>query len=154
VLLDGGNSLASLILDGPSLTASSSMDVGKYNGSDGRFVVKFWPSVRRHHLCFRRRGPGQRGRGAIEIQGGSVVTKNIALGNSSGSHCSCTSSGFGKRPPSRWRTIFLSGSIIIWKWKRTAAERDRTDFRYRRRGRDADFTWGKDGGAGQVPRSR
>src|SRR5881396_3271670 len=36
----GGNSLASLILDGPSLTASSSMDVGKYNGSDGRLVVK------------------------------------------------------------------------------------------------------------------
>ena len=27
------------------------------------------------------------GRGIIEIQGGSVVTKNIALGNSSGSHC-------------------------------------------------------------------
>ena len=37
---DGGNSLASLILDGPSLTVSAAMDVGKYNGSDGRFVVK------------------------------------------------------------------------------------------------------------------
>src|SRR5215204_5137123 len=32
---DGGNSLASLILDGPSLTTSGGMDVGKYNGSDG-----------------------------------------------------------------------------------------------------------------------
>src|SRR5436309_14140188 len=37
---DGGNSLASLILDGPSLTVSGTMDVGKYNGSDGRFAVK------------------------------------------------------------------------------------------------------------------
>src|SRR5688572_32910457 len=32
---DGGNSLASLILDGPSLTVIGPMDVGKYNGSDG-----------------------------------------------------------------------------------------------------------------------
>ena len=31
---DDGNSLASLILDGPSLTASGGMDVGKYSGSD------------------------------------------------------------------------------------------------------------------------
>src|SRR5438552_16636281 len=37
---DGANSLASLILDGPSLTASGAMDVGKYNGSNGRLVVK------------------------------------------------------------------------------------------------------------------
>src|SRR5213592_2299714 len=37
---DGGNSLASLILDGPSLTASGGMDVGKHTGSDGRLVVK------------------------------------------------------------------------------------------------------------------
>jgi len=37
-LADGGNSLASLILDGPSLTASGGMDVGKYSGSDGRLV--------------------------------------------------------------------------------------------------------------------
>src|SRR6266566_9639306 len=36
---DGGNSLASMILDGPALTVSGAMDVGKYNGSDGRFVV-------------------------------------------------------------------------------------------------------------------
>jgi hypothetical protein len=37
---DGGNSVASMILDGTSLTASSSMDIGKYDGSDGRFVIK------------------------------------------------------------------------------------------------------------------
>src|SRR5437016_2929229 len=40
---DGANSLASLILDGPSLTASGGMDVGKYNGSNGRLVVTSGP---------------------------------------------------------------------------------------------------------------
>src|SRR5262249_51800480 len=32
---DGGNSLASMILDGPSLTVIGPIDIGKYNGSDG-----------------------------------------------------------------------------------------------------------------------
>src|SRR6185503_7984190 len=84
---EGGNSLASMILDGPSLTASSSMDVGKYDGSDGRFVVKSGHLFAGIIFVSGGGGSGQRGRGAIEIQGGSVVTKNIALGNSSGSHC-------------------------------------------------------------------
>lgn len=84
---DGGNSVASMILDGPSLTASSSMDVGKYNGSDGRFVIKSGHLFAGIIFVSGGGGPGQRGRGVIEIQGGTVVTKNIALGNSSGSHC-------------------------------------------------------------------
>src|ERR1043166_5188644 len=37
---DAGNSLASLVLDGPSLTVSGSFDVGKYDNSDGRFPMK------------------------------------------------------------------------------------------------------------------
>ena len=37
-IADDANSAASLILDGPSLTVSGTADVGKYNGSDGRFV--------------------------------------------------------------------------------------------------------------------
>jgi len=57
---------------------------------------------------FRGGGPAKRGRGAIEIQGGSVVTKNIALGNSSGAIAGCTVVG-SKAPPSRWRDYFLSG---------------------------------------------
>jgi hypothetical protein len=84
---DGGNSRASLILDGPSLTASGGMDVGKYNGSDGRLVVKSGQLFAGIIFVSGGGGPGQRGHGAIEIRGGSVVTKNIALGNSSGSHC-------------------------------------------------------------------
>src|SRR5262245_48139480 len=32
--------MASMILDGPSLTVSATLEVGKYTGSDGRLVVK------------------------------------------------------------------------------------------------------------------
>ena len=84
---EGGDSPASLILDGPSLTASGGMDVGKYSGSDGRLVVKSGRLFAGIIYVSGGGGPGQRGRGAIEIEGGSVVTKNIALGNSSGSQC-------------------------------------------------------------------
>src|SRR6266496_4642672 len=83
---DGGNSLASLILDGPSLTVSGPMDVGKYNGSDGRLVVKSGHLFVGMIYVAGGGGPGQRGRGTIEIQGGTLVTKDIALGNSSGGH--------------------------------------------------------------------
>src|SRR2546427_1598888 len=84
---DGGNSLASLILDGPFLTASGGMDVGKHTGSDGRLVVKSGCLFAGIIFVSGGGGGGMQGRGIIEIQGGSVVTKNIALGNSSGSHC-------------------------------------------------------------------
>src|SRR5437773_8819470 len=84
---DGVNSLASLILDGPLLTASSSMDVGKYNGSDGRLVVKSGHLFAGIIFVSGGGGPGQRGRGAIEVEGRSVVAKDTALGHSAGSHC-------------------------------------------------------------------
>src|SRR5204862_7204647 len=51
---DGGNSLASLILDGPSLTASGGMDVGKLQRIGWAFGGEVRPCVRRHHLCFRQ----------------------------------------------------------------------------------------------------
>ncbi len=84
---DGGNSRASLILDGPSLTASGGMDVGKYNASDGRLVVRSGHLFVGMIFVSGGGGPDQRGHGTIEIQGGSVVTKRIMLGHSSGSHC-------------------------------------------------------------------
>src|SRR5688572_2379532 len=84
---DGGNSRASLILDGPSLTASAGMDVGKYTGSDGRLVVKSGQLFAGMIFVSGGGGPGQRGHGDIEIQGGAVVIKRIMLGHSSGSHC-------------------------------------------------------------------
>ena len=83
---DDGNSLASMTLDGPSLTVIGSMDVGKYNGSDGRFVIKSGNLFAGNIFVAGGGGPGLRGRGTIEIQGGTVVTKDIMLGNSSGDH--------------------------------------------------------------------
>lgn len=83
---DGGNSLASMILDGPSLTVIGPMDVGKYSGSDGRFVVKSGNLFAGMIYVAGGGGPDQWGRGTIEIQGGTVVTKDIMLGNSSGGH--------------------------------------------------------------------
>ncbi|HXI52743.1 MAG TPA: hypothetical protein VNH84_14610 [Candidatus Saccharimonadales bacterium] len=83
---DGGNSLASMILDGPALTVIGSMDVGKYNRSDGRFVVKSGHLFAGNIFVVGGGGSGMRGRGTIEIQGGTVITKDIMLGNSSGGH--------------------------------------------------------------------
>src|SRR5438552_11876858 len=83
---DGGNSQASMILDGPSLTVIGPMDVGKYNGSDGQFVLKSGHLFAGMIYVAGGGGPDQRGRGTIEIQGGTVVTKDIMLGNSSGDH--------------------------------------------------------------------
>src|SRR6266850_850985 len=81
---DGGNSQASMILDGPSLTVIGPMDVGKYDGSDGRLVVQSGHLFAGMIYVAGGGGPGQRGRGAVEIQGGGLVTKALALGNSSG----------------------------------------------------------------------
>jgi hypothetical protein len=83
---EGGNSLATLMLDGPPLTVSGTVDVGKYNGSDGRFVVKSGRLFAGMIFVAGGGGPDLRGRGSIEIQGGTLVTKDIALGNSSGDH--------------------------------------------------------------------
>jgi len=85
---DGGNSRASLVLDGPSLTVSGGIDVGKYDGSDGRFVVESGHLFANMIFLSGGGGPGMRGRGTIEIQSGSVVTKDIELGVSAG--CSST----------------------------------------------------------------
>ena len=81
---DGGNSVASLVLDGPSLTVSGDFDVGKYNGSDGRFVVKSGHVFADTFFLSGGGGPGQRGRGTVEIRDGSLITKDIELGVSAG----------------------------------------------------------------------
>src|SRR5260370_27324668 len=78
---DGGNSLASLILDGPSLTVSGPMDVGKYNGSDGRLVVKSGHLFAGMIYVAGGGRPGPTGHGTIGIQVGTRGTKDIALCN-------------------------------------------------------------------------
>lgn len=81
---EGGNSVASLVLDGRSLTVIGTFDVGKYNGSDGRFVVKSGHVFAGTFFLSGGGGPGQRGRGTVEVRDGSVVTKDIELGVSAG----------------------------------------------------------------------
>src|SRR5882672_4786107 len=85
---DGGNSRASLVLDGRSLTVTAGFDVGKYDGSEGRLVVKSGHLFANTIFVSGGGGPGMRGRGTIEVQNGSVVTKDIELGVSAG--CSST----------------------------------------------------------------
>ncbi|HUS36568.1 MAG TPA: hypothetical protein VM680_14545 [Verrucomicrobiae bacterium] len=84
---DSGNSRAALIVDGPSLTASAGMDVGKYTGSDGLLVIKAGQLFVGMIFVSGGGGPGQQGHGAIEIHGGALVTKRLMMGHSSGSHC-------------------------------------------------------------------
>jgi pectate lyase len=86
-IAQAGSSVASLFLDGPSLTVSGVLDVGKYDGSDGRFVLKSGHVFAGTIFASGGGGPGQRGRGTIEIQSGSLVTKDIELGVSAGSTC-------------------------------------------------------------------
>ena len=93
---DGGNSLASLVLDGPSLTVIGTFDVGKYDGSDGRFVMKSGNAFVGTIFLSGGGGPGQRGRGTVEIQGGTLVTKDIELGVSAG--CNSTLRIVGSKP--------------------------------------------------------
>ncbi|HWH72457.1 MAG TPA: hypothetical protein VNT26_24055, partial [Candidatus Sulfotelmatobacter sp.] len=85
-IAEASSSLASLVLDGPSLTVSGSFDVGKYNGSNGRFLVKSGHVFAGTIFVSGGGGPGMRGSGTVEIQGGRLVTKDIELGVSAGCH--------------------------------------------------------------------
>jgi pectate lyase len=84
---EAGNSHASFVLDGPSLTVAGVIDIGKYTGSSGEFVLKSGHLFAGTIFLSGGGGPGMRGRGALEIQSGSIVTKDIELGVSAG----CTS---------------------------------------------------------------
>src|ERR1043166_4381604 len=148
---DGGNSVASMILDGPSLTSSSSMDVGKYDGSDGRFVIKSGHLFAGIIFVSGGGGPGQQGRGAIEIHGGAVVTKNIALGNSSGSHCTLHIVG------SKASAIAVEDYLSIGVYNYLEVEKDPPPsateliFDIDAEGVTPIFTWGKTEGQVRFP---
>jgi pectate lyase len=85
-IADDANSAASLVLDGPSLTVSGTVDVGKYDGSNGRFVIASGHVFAGTIFVSGGGGPGMRGHGTVEIHDGTLVTKDIELGASSGSH--------------------------------------------------------------------
>jgi pectate lyase len=85
-IAEGSSNVASLLLEGPSLTVTAGIDVGKYDGSDGRLTVKSGHLFANTIFVSGGGGPGMRGRGTVEVQGGSMVTKDIELGLSAGSH--------------------------------------------------------------------
>ncbi|HXJ76378.1 MAG TPA: hypothetical protein VNM37_26200, partial [Candidatus Dormibacteraeota bacterium] len=85
-IAEASSNAASLIVDGPSLTVSGVLDVGKYNGSDGSFLLKSGNVFAGTIFVSGGGGPGMRGRGIIEIEGGRLVTKDIELGVSAGCH--------------------------------------------------------------------
>ena len=84
---DGGNSRASLVLDGRTLAVTAGIDVGKYDGSEGKLLVKSGELFANTIFVSGGGGPGMKGRGTVEIEDGSMVTKLIELGLSSGSDC-------------------------------------------------------------------
>jgi pectate lyase len=84
---DGGNSQASLVLDGRTLAVTAGFDVGKYDGSEGKLLVKAGKLFVNTIFVSGGGGPGMKGRGTVEIQNGNMVTKDIELGLSSGSYC-------------------------------------------------------------------
>ncbi len=86
-IAENGNSQSSFTLDGPSLTVIGTVDIGKYNGSNGRLLVKSGHLFAGTIFLSGGGGPGQRGEGMLEMDGGTLVTKNIQLGASSGSKC-------------------------------------------------------------------
>jgi hypothetical protein len=86
-IAEGGDSQSSFVLDGPSLTVIDTVDIGKYNGSNGRMLVKSGQVFAGTFFLSGGGGPGQRGEGTLEIDGGTLVTKDIELGASAGSKC-------------------------------------------------------------------
>src|SRR4051812_12360876 len=80
------SNVASLILDGPSLTIRGGIDVGKYDGSEGRFILKSGSFFANTIFVSGGGGPGMRGNGTVRIESGNLVVKDIELGVSAGCH--------------------------------------------------------------------
>ena len=85
-IADNSSNVASLVLAGPSLTVTAGIDVGKYDGSDGRLVIKSGHLFANTIFVSGGGGPGMRGTGTVEIHSGTMVTKDIELGVSAGCH--------------------------------------------------------------------
>jgi pectate lyase len=83
---EASSNVASLLLEGPSLTVTAGIDVGKYDGSDGQLVINSGHLFANTIFVSGGGGPGMRGHGTVEIHSGSMVTKDIELGLSAGCH--------------------------------------------------------------------
>jgi hypothetical protein len=86
-IAESGGSVASFTLDGPALTVIGTLDIAKYNRSNGRFLLNSGSVFAGTFFLSGGGGPDQEGTGLLEVRGGSIVTKDIELGVSAG----CTS---------------------------------------------------------------
>jgi len=148
---DGGNSKASLVLDGRTLTVTAGMDVGKYDGSEGRLVIKSGKLFINTIFVSGGGGPGMKGHGTVEIQDGSMVTKLIELGLSSGSWCTLRMVG------SKASGVLAEDGLQIGVYNYLSLETNpppsttELDFELDDEGVTPIFTWGKTEGRIYFP---
>lgn len=148
---DGGNSRASLVLDGPSLAITAGCDVGKYDGSEGRLLLKSGRLFVNTIFVSGGGGPGMRGRGVVEIQNGSMVTKSILMGLSSGSHCTLRMVG------SKASGVLVEDGLRVGVYNYLSLESNpppstsELDFELDADGVTPVFTWGKTEGRVYFP---
>ena len=147
----GGNCLASLVLDGRTLTVTAGIDVGKYDGSEGKLAVKAGKLFVNTIFVSGGGGPGMKGRGTVEIQGGSMVSKLIELGLSSGSYCALRMVG------SKASGVMVEDGLQIGVYNYLSLESNpppsttELDFELDADGVTPVFTWGKTEGRVYFP---
>ena len=146
------SNVASLILDGPSLTIRGGMDVGKYDGSRRPLYFEVRKFFRQHEsFVSGGGGPGMRGTGTVRIESGNLVVKDIELGVSAGCHSTLHIVG------SKATAIFAEDGLRIGVYNYLSLEKEpppsTTDLIF---DIDADgvtpiFTWGKTEGRINFP---
>lgn len=148
---DGGNSQASLVLDGRTLAVTAGIDVGKYDGSEGKLLVKAGKLFVNTIFLSGGGGPGMKGRGTVEIRDGSMVTKLIELGLSSGSSCTLRIVG------SKAYGVMAEDGLQIGVYNYLSLETNpppsttELDFELDAEGVTPVFTWGKNEGRVYFP---
>ncbi|MGO8696684.1 MAG: polysaccharide lyase family 1 protein [Limisphaerales bacterium] len=142
-IADGGNSQASLVLDGRTLAVTAGMDVGKYDGSEGKLTIKGGKLFINTIFVSGGGGPGMKGRGTVEVQDGSIVSKLIELGQSSGSSCTLRMVG------SKASGVMVEDGLQIGVYNYLSLESNpppsttELDFELDPEGVTPIFTWGK-----------
>jgi pectate lyase len=150
-IAESSSNVASLELNGPALTVSGAIDVGKYNGSDGRLLLKSGNLFVGTIFLSGGGGPGMRGSGTLEIEGGSLVTKDIELGASAGSQCTLRITG------SKASAIVIEDGLKIGVYNYLSLEKDPPPsatelvFEIDDKGVTPIFTWGKTEGRVNFP---
>jgi len=148
---EGGNSKASLVLDGPTLAVTAGMDISKYDGSEGKLTIKLGKLFINTMFVSGGGGPGMKGRGTVEIQDGSIVSKLIELGLSSGSECTLRMVG------SKASGVVVEDGLQIGVYNYLSLERNPPpsstvlDFELDAEAVTPIFTWGKTEGRVYFP---